>query len=278
MASNFVELLKRRTREGLNTNIIIIGAPRSGKSRAALRLGEAISDRFTIKNIAWTIPQFVANLNHPDVIDNDVLIFDEVGVGAKARRWYTEQNNKFIDILQTWGWRHLTSIMTTPSLDYVDSGARKLFHYLIETTPKHDFREGWIRAKVRAIKYDPKSGKVYYPALIFNGRKKVFTKIKTASPLLTKQYDEASELWKKNLENEINRSFVEEEVATYSNEQLTEKILLDKKNYIQKYRGRQLVKKEILRDAFGITDARALVVKDMVERRLLHTRNVKSVT
>jgi len=115
----------------------------------------------------------MALLNSGELHTGNMIIFDEAGVGIPSREWYSISNKVISYILQTFRRENLGVMFTTPSLDFIDSQARKLFHSYLET--KHINREEkYVTLKYMNIQNNPKEGKIYYkyPRVMIDGRRK----------------------------------------------------------------------------------------------------------
>src|SRR3990167_817951 len=62
-----------------NYILMIEGMPGKGKSYAALKLGEALDRNFTIKNVVFSVGEFLALLNETPP-KGSVIVWDESGI------------------------------------------------------------------------------------------------------------------------------------------------------------------------------------------------------
>lgn len=139
---------------------IITGPTGTGKSYAALSLGEEIQGRkLEVHQVVFTAREFLEELGN--LKKGDVIIFDEAGIGMSAREWSSQLNKMLSTVLQSFRYRNIAVIFTVPDLSFVDVHLRKLFHTLIET--KLIFRRkelcvaGWFQ-----ISYNGRVKKTYY--------------------------------------------------------------------------------------------------------------------
>ena len=131
----FVDLFRRRIRNNKNCLVIFTGDTGSGKSYGALRFAEKLDPEFNEKRIVFTPDKFLEIIRHDkELHSGNVIIFDEAGVGMASREWYSIQNKILSYVLQTFRFKNLIVIFTVPDFTYIDSQARKLFHFYFETS------------------------------------------------------------------------------------------------------------------------------------------------
>jgi len=115
--------------ENKNELMVIVGDPGSGKSYSALSLAERIDPTFNVDRVVFKPEEFL------DVLDKcsrgNVVIFDEAGVGIPSREWQTIQNKLLSYVLQTFRYKNLCVIFTTPNMSYIDKQVRLLVHHSV---------------------------------------------------------------------------------------------------------------------------------------------------
>ena len=161
--------IKSRVDKNQNYILLFVGQTGTGKSYSAMSLGEEIDPDFNIKRIVFSAEEFIDILNNDDtLVRGSVIMWDEAGVGMPAREWYSVSNKVISYIVQTFRVRGYILIMTTPSLSYIDSQIRSLFHGIGESIDPSmsGGRFGWI--KYMHLVHDPKEGKtiMQYPVLM----------------------------------------------------------------------------------------------------------------
>ena len=150
---------------GGNVLLVIIGRTRSGKSWSGLALGEQFSEmlglNFSVWNVCFTPISFLEKLNSGMLKRGSVLVFDEVGVAAPSKEWYSATNKCLSTVTQTFGHMGLFVIFTVPDWSYVDSDMRKLFHSYVEMDfpPRLD---NLRRGRWYDITFDGREKKYYY--------------------------------------------------------------------------------------------------------------------
>lgn len=113
---------------------LIVGPTGSGKSLSALTLCKEIDEKFSIEHVVFTPRDFLHLLNSGTLYKGAAILLDEAGAGALAsRQWYTEVNKQLMYVLETFRRENYALIMTTPSIDFLDSQSRRLLHVCLET-------------------------------------------------------------------------------------------------------------------------------------------------
>jgi len=201
-----------------NCLVLICGGTCTGKSWTGLKIGELLDKDFSVSNVVMNAGEFVKLLDSGKLKKGSVVIFDEAGVGVSSREWYKEENRKIIAVLQTFRFLNLIVIFTTPSFSYIDSHARKLFHYYIEGL-KIDYRNNWVITKFQEMNYNPKADQankvkdgIYYkrPRIIKNGKVHLVNRVRFGKPSreLRNAYEKKANLWKKEVIGVLN-DFIE---------------------------------------------------------------------
>ena len=163
----------RMLKENKNFLCIICGGTGSGKTYTGLKLAHQIDPEFSINRVVFTAKELMEVLNNGGLRKGSVILFDEAGVGMPARDWYSIQNKLLGYVLQTFRHRNLGVIFTTPSFDFIDTQARKLFHAYLEPKSIDKVRQQ-CRVKLHLLQYNPSSGKIYHKRKkIYDGKKRI---------------------------------------------------------------------------------------------------------
>jgi hypothetical protein len=111
-----------------------------------------------------------------------VILWDEAGVGMPAREWYSVSNKVISYVVQTFRVKGYVLIMTTPSLKYIDTQIRGLFHGVAETIDPSMYGGNFGWAKYMHIVHDPKEGKsiLQYPVIMDEHNRPMKLKGRTA--------------------------------------------------------------------------------------------------
>jgi len=157
--------------------IIICGATRKGKSWRALKFGEELDPQFNIEQVVLDPYSFM------DVLDTkarpgSAIVGDEAGIWAYSRDWYSVVNKNLAKAFMTAGYLNQCYIMTLPSMKFLDSHVKTLFHYYVECLGVSKRRNA-CKCIIKRIQHNPLLGKTYYKyiRLKHNNKTKV---IKTA--------------------------------------------------------------------------------------------------
>lgn len=136
-----VDWVCNRIKHNKNAIILFVGATGSGKTYGALELGRLIAARqgtpFTIAgNVSFQFDGLRGKMMLPaNNKPGTVFLFEEVGAvggGAASREWQTKSNAMFFSFLQTTRSKNQVFIMTTPTFENLDAGARQLVHLVVE--------------------------------------------------------------------------------------------------------------------------------------------------
>jgi len=139
---------------------IVTGATGSGKSYSALKIAQTLDPNFSINNVVFT-PEAFMQLITNGIKKGSIIIFDEAGVGMPSREWYSISNKMLSYVLQTFRFMNLGVIFTTPSIGFIDTQARRLFHTYIETN-RVDRKKKRVKARIKDMEHNPQMDKIYY--------------------------------------------------------------------------------------------------------------------
>ena len=127
-----MNLKTRLLKRNKNCLILVAGETGSGKSYAAMRIGQMIDPDFSIKNVVFSPMEFMEVLKKPWIKAGSCVVFDEAGVGIPSRDWYTIQNKMVGFVMQTFRHMNLAVIFTVPNISFIDIQLRNLFHMYLE--------------------------------------------------------------------------------------------------------------------------------------------------
>jgi len=199
------EIRDRLLNRNKNWLAIICGSTGSGKSWSALRLAELIDPRFSIQQVCFTPQEFMKLLNSGIVKKGSCVVFDEAGVGMPSREWYSLSNRLLSYILQTFRHKNLAVIFTSPSFEFIDSQARKLFHHYFETI-RIDRVGEYVILKPLAIQHNPRLAKTYYKYPEYSNCRLTRLKVNKPSEELIRAYENKKNLFSKKLGKDIEES------------------------------------------------------------------------
>jgi hypothetical protein len=111
-----------------------------------------------------------------------------------AREWWKVQNQEIGKLIQSFGYMRPIVFFVTPDLSFVDTQARRLFHYLFEVTSR---TSDYAKVKPFKIIVQKRTGKVYFKYLrtVFGNNMFRITGIKFYKPptWFINEYKEISE-------------------------------------------------------------------------------------
>lgn len=157
----FYKMNRERTHEhNKNELVVIVGDMGCGKSYAALRLGEIITDgHFNLENLTFTPSDFLERVINSG--KGDVVILDDSGISFNAREFMSKSNRILSLALESCRFKNETLILTVPSLAMIDINARRLMHTCFWMKYVNE-QAGYSCATWYKIQNDSRLGKVYY--------------------------------------------------------------------------------------------------------------------
>lgn len=157
-----------------NKLIFVCGETGNCKSGSALRLAWDFdrdrnnkprfyfsADPSDPKNRVVTSAAAFINLIKSNLPKGSCVVWDEIGVDADNREYYSLKNRLIKKVFQTFRSKNLVVLMTVPDFNSVDIGVRKLAHGYLEM---HGQVDGGSYAKgiFQWLQTNPKTGKIYY--------------------------------------------------------------------------------------------------------------------
>lgn len=160
------EIRERVLKNNLNAICIWVGPTGGGKSYSALRLAELVDPSFTLAHLVFRPIDFLDLINQADLPRGSVLVWDEMGLGMPARDWNSLFNKAIGYVLQSFRFRNLALFMTVPDQSFIDSQARRLFHYYFECIEVNR-EQGFVTAKPFQVQHSARFDKDYmkYPVI-----------------------------------------------------------------------------------------------------------------
>jgi hypothetical protein len=161
--------VKSRIEKNQNFVVLFVGQTGTGKSYGGMSLAEEIDPNFNIGRIVFSAQEFIELLNTDDTLTKgSVIMWDEAGVGMPAREWYSLSNKVISYVVQTFRVKGYILVMTTPSLRYIDSQIRSLFHGICEMIDPSVYGGTFGWGKYMHLVHDPKEGKtiMQYPTIL----------------------------------------------------------------------------------------------------------------
>jgi len=113
---------------------IVVGKTGSGKTYSSLAMAEMLDSNFSVDRVIFDLDDLINFVTQePPLPKGSVIVIDEFGVMMSNRDWQSEANKKMSKILQTIRFMNYYFFFTVPSLNFIDSSARRLLHYVFKT-------------------------------------------------------------------------------------------------------------------------------------------------
>lgn len=117
-------ILERLEHEG-SVVAIFVGRTGSSKSGSAISLAYAMDPTFNLDRIVFSVDDFFRISTESDLPPGSFIIFDDAGVGVASRDWQDEKNKSLGAILQTFRYKQLPTLITTPRISFIDKQVRE---------------------------------------------------------------------------------------------------------------------------------------------------------
>lgn len=143
---------------GENTNILIIGANRSGKSITSMIVGNDLTNgKFGIENVLW---KWLDIIKAYQFRSKSALVLEEMGASDYGDRmnFYMDTNKYFKYLMETQAYLLNTLIMNVPDLDFIPKNLWSLLTFVIVC-----FKRGHqTLAKIYKVNPDRLKGKIRF--------------------------------------------------------------------------------------------------------------------
>lgn len=116
----FVREWKQSENDGY-THLIPVTANRlrTGKTYAALRIGELLDPNFTIDNVGFETVWYIEKAESME--RGGILVLDEPNRAVGNRAWFSEENRGFAEYLQTNAYRGIHGLFPLPHMHLMDN-------------------------------------------------------------------------------------------------------------------------------------------------------------
>lgn len=275
--SQIIKYLRKRIYEqNKNALVVIAGDTGSGKSYGSFGLCRAFDPTFTPKRVAYMKASgFMNILRTKNLKRGNAIMWDDVGKGLKAKEWYELINRVITDILQTFRVRGLLVVFNVPDITFIDSTARKLFHYQGEMVAI-DMKNKFGIMKFFEIQVNRRSGKSYYkyPVVKIGGIKKKITRFRVKMPpkKLIREYERKKKIEYMRLEEESEKIIekIEEKSKRklFGDKEIIEDIVKRADVFTKTYQGRTFIDPFMIMGEFEIGRLRSSKIKSTVEKML----------
>ena len=199
------------------------------------------SDPFDPKNRIVTSAQAFVKLISSGLPKGSCIIWDEIGVDADNREYFTLKNRLIKKVFQTFRYLNLIVFMTVPDFHSVDIGVRKLIHAYVEMGGKIGDGEQAI-SKWQWTSTNPKTGDVYfkYPQYVDSEgmKKKIKSYVIPRPPKdVEKVYkalkDSVNKNWYDNYNKQLSfmQNFLKEGAAQKNVGELEKEVMANQEDY-----------------------------------------------
>jgi len=151
---------KRLNQKNQNLIGLFVGATGTGKSYSCLRLGEVIDPNFSEENIIFSVDDLIDKLDKNKIKKGSVIVFEEIGVGADSRNFYTKQNKNLGYVLATFRTLNSIILFNTPVQSMIDKKVRQVTHIIFEMVGI-DYQTKRAFCKPKWIQQNALQGKAY---------------------------------------------------------------------------------------------------------------------
>ena len=200
-----------------NKNFLAVftGQTGSGKSYSCLRLAELwysyfFNDRqFPKENICFSVEALIKRLRDGSLKKGDVLIAEEIGVGANSKNFQSKTNKALQYILQSFRSLNIIVLFNVPHFSFFDKTARMLMHSHLQTQTIDKQKQVCI-LKPYFLSISQSSGKIYTKWMrvkdLKTGRTTKITRLhlKKPSDELIKPYEDMKDRFVRTLIAELD--------------------------------------------------------------------------
>ncbi len=280
------KIYNRVHRMKFNYLALVTGKHRTGKSLTAVTLSYLLDKTFwdDFENrVVYTGHGFMEACEHlrKNNIIGGAIVFDEAGVGAPSREWWSKANRAISYAVQVFGYLRPIIFWVTQDASFLDSQPRKLLDTLYVCNRVH---HRYNEIKPYDVHYDKRTGKIYwkYPRFkrvqtgaICNMYKLTRIQIPKPPQDLIERYDKHSEPWKGDIMDKmakVTEPMTEgnQKFEKMSNKERAEWVVqhLDEHPAIESKRskpGNRIFNPDVIVDIMGITHRDAKTVKHYAE-------------
>lgn len=202
----WISYIHSRIRNKKNFLGFIGGPTGSGKSWAALSICHMVDSTFNPERIITTMKDLMTLINSGKLKEGSAILWDEAGIDISNKAWQSLPNKMINFLMQTFRHQRFILIFTSPYLDFIDAGTRKLFHAEFIMS-KIDYAEQKAKIKPYLIQYNARQRKFYYKYLRVKGLVGVapvrIWSVPKPAQWLVDSYEEIKSKFTTNLNKEI---------------------------------------------------------------------------
>lgn len=259
--------------EDSNAVWVVVGDPGDGKSLASLRIAEQVWPDFSIDAVASNIVEFMELVLDDSYGQGSVVVLEEGGVEASAYEWYSDSNEVFRTVLETWRHQNRMGIINLPNFQALDKGARRRTDVIIEMMEAKPWKE-YSEAKPKEVEYNNIDDFFTTPFPHLNGKKIKRIRFRKPSPDLLSAYEGLKSEYTSDLNKRLYEKLVEEDDSD-DDEPLTPQEIADQiisegntEDYIKDNNGQKYLARDELELDFDIGRSRSKKVKTLLLREI----------
>lgn len=148
-----------------NYTQVVTGLPGSGKTMQALMLAWMIKPhKFNEECYTTSAKEFLDWINDPKRKTGDCIVWDEPGIGLKARHWWSLSNILVGETLQVYRLKRLNVFFSVSDFSFIDIQARKLITAFSECQRTSDKE---VKLYLYHLRIDRKRGTIQFPYYMF---------------------------------------------------------------------------------------------------------------
>lgn len=259
--------------EDSNAVWVIVGDPGQGKSYASLRIAEKVWPDFSIDAVASNIVEFMELVLDDSYGQGSVIVLEEGGVEASAYEWYSESNEVFRTVLETWRHQNRMAIINLPNFQKLDKGARRRTDVIIEMLEAKPWKDYSV-AKPKEVEYNNIDDYFTTPFPILEGKRHKRIRFNQPSGGLRNAYEDLKEEYTSDLNEKLYETLVEEQEGGEETEQSPQEIAEDiisngqVEAYLNDNNGQQYIDRALIEMDYDIGRSRSKKVKKLLQREV----------
>ena len=255
---------------------ICYGDPGTGKSYTGMSLCEMLDPNFSVDKIVFDAKELLELIEKGGVQQGSAILFEELGVAANTRDWYSQENKALSNLTQVFRTLNLIVIYTVPRLGLVDKHIAPLAHAHLRACGID-----YAKNQNRAIIYDPvtfnekrNNWSLRHPEYKRNGVtvKLRLLRINKVSPKIWKPYEKKRAIYLSSLRKKAFEN-IEQGQQLRKRTHLTDSRLSEIVNEIVSNKEKYVIQDDtkfdrsaVMRD-FGVGNANATRIKEEATKR-----------
>jgi len=200
---SWVRYTHQRINRNKNALYTVSGPTGSGKSWSGLSICLLADPNFNVDKCVFTAKELMDLMSSDKLTSGSTVLFDEAGVEMNSRTWNSITNKVLNYLIQTFRFRNIILIFTSPYLDFIDSATRKLFHAEFETLSIDEKKE-LCELKPKLLQYNSERRKFYRKYLRVRTKKGYIPLKKWKVPKPPKKLIEEYEIKRKDFTRKLN--------------------------------------------------------------------------